>query len=386
MRILHLGKFFPPVPGGIERALAGMAEACVAAGEQVAVLAHAPPGIWRSRRHATATLPVWEAGCLGQMVYAPLSPQYPLLLARLLREFRPDLLHLHLPNTSAFFALLSPAARRLPWVVHWHADIPWDSGRPALRLAYPLYRPWEQALLRRAQAVIATSEAYLHASRALARWRAKACVIPLSLAPPPAPEPAANGAASAATWPGSGLRLLAVGRLSHYKGYDVLLQAMTELPQVSLLLIGSGEEEDHLRRRVTALGLGGRVRLAGQVDDAELQCAYAEAEAFCLPSLDRAEAFGLVLLEAMRAALPVVASDIPGSGVGHVAQAGETALLVAPGDAPALAAALRALAADAPLRQRLGRAGQARWRERFTPAQTTSALLRLYRRVLTPPT
>ncbi|MFO1516424.1 MAG: glycosyltransferase [Lysobacterales bacterium] len=385
MRILHLGKFFPPVPGGIERALAGMAEAGVAAGEQVAVLAHAPPGVWRSRRHATATLPVWEAGCLGQLVYAPLSPQYPLLLTRLLRDFRPDLLHLHLPNTSAFFALLSPAARRLPWVVHWHADIPLDSGSPALRLAYPLYRPWEQAVLRRARAIIATSESYLQASSALLPWRDKVCVIPLSLAPSPAAGPAANGASPAATWLGDGLRLLAVGRLSHYKGYDVLLQAMTELPQVSLLLIGSGEEEAHLRARVAALGLGGRVRLAGHVGDAELQRAYAAAEAFCLPSLDRAEAFGLVLLEAMRAALPVVASDIPGSGVGHVARAGETALLVPPGDHAALAAALRDLAADAPLRERLGRAGQVRWRAEFTPAQTTATLLQLYRRVLASP-
>lgn len=118
--------------------------------------------------------------------------------------------------------------------------------------------------------------------------------------------------------------------------------------------------------------------MTGQVDDAFLQQAYAQAEIFCLPSLDRAEAFGMVLLEAMRAGLPCVASAITGSGVGEVVAAGQSGLLVPPGDAAALAATLGTLGNDASLRERLGRAGRLRWRELYRPAAVSAATREVY--------
>ena len=72
---------------------------------------------------------IYRAPSYGRLLYAPVSPAFPFWLARAIREFQPDLLHLHLPNTSAFGALLVPAARRLPWVIHWHADMV-SSERP----------------------------------------------------------------------------------------------------------------------------------------------------------------------------------------------------------------------------------------------------------------
>lgn len=377
MRILHVGKFYPPVPGGIERSLADIAAATVDAGADVAVLAHAPPGHTRRRSYKDGRIRVYEVGCWGQLFYAPISPGFPFALQQLLDEFRPDLLHLHMPNTSAFAALALQAARHLPWVVHWHSDIPLDGGSHALRLAYPLYRPWEQALLRRAAAIISTSATYRDASTGLAPWRSKAEVIPLSLPDTPTPRN------DCFRWPSGSFRFLAVGRLSHYKGFDVLLRALSDIPDASLALIGDGEEAENLRKIADERQLGKRVRFCGRVDDTVLRHAYASADVFCLPSLDRAEAFGLVLLEAMRAGLPIVASNIPGAGVGYVVRHGETGLLVPPGDAGALTMALRQLAADAALRARLGAAGKCRWRTTFTPAQTTPALLALYRRVLT---
>ena len=269
-----------------------------------------------------------------------------------------------------------PAARRLPWVVHWHADIPLDSASTTLRLAYPFYRPWEHALLARADAVIATSAAYRDASTALRPFLDKVEVIPLALEPADPPPPGAG------LWPTGGRRLLAVGRLSHYKGFEVLLDALATLPGFTLLLIGAGERESALRARLRALGLEARVRMAGQVDQATLEQAYAQAEIFCLPSLDRAEAFGMVLLEAMRAGLPCVASAIPGSGVGEVVADGHSGLLVPPNDATALAAALQRLDQDAALRAALGRNGQARWRDNYQPAPVNAQVEALYRRLL----
>jgi glycosyltransferase involved in cell wall biosynthesis len=385
MRVLHIGKFFPPHPGGIERTSADLCATLAERDVAVAMLAHADPGAHVNHNFCAGKVEVTLAPCHGQWLYAPVSPAFPWLLRRTIRRFRPDLLHLHLPNVSAFWALLLPSARRLPWIVHWHADIPLNTARRGVRLAYRLYRPWEQAVLRRARAVIATSAAYLESSMALTAWRGRTQVIPLGL--PAISDDAAKAANSTMPQRPPGLRLLAVGRLSYFKGFDVLLQALALVPDVSLMLVGDGECGAKLRRLARDLGIEARVTFAGRIDmdsagDAALAAAYANAEVFCLPSTERAESFGLVLLEAMRAGLPTVASDIPGSGVGFVVRNNETGLLVPPGDVPALAAALQRMVNDAALRQRLGAAGKKRWLDEFTLDRAADRTLALYRQLL----
>jgi glycosyltransferase involved in cell wall biosynthesis len=373
MRVLHLGKFYAPERGGIERHTQALAEGCTALGDAICVLVHQRPGRWRGTQALINGVQVRRAGCPAAALYTPLSPGFPFQLARALREFRPDVLHLHFPNPSCFAALALPAARRLPWIVHWHADVPPDAPDWRLRAAYRAYRPFEQACLARAHAIVATSQAYLDASLPLRDWHAKTHVIPLGIAD------AAPAAPAPALWPAAArLRLLAVGRLSRYKGFDVLIEALAQVEGAGLLLVGSGECRRELETRVAARGLGDRVRFAGELDDDALASAYAAADAFVLPSLDRGEAFGLVLLEAMRAGLPVAASAIPGSGVGEVVVDGGTGVLVAPGDVSGLASALRGLG-DAGLRARFGAAGQARWRSAFTLEKSLHEMRALYR-------
>lgn len=376
MRILHVGKYYAPQRGGIERCTQDLAEWMRDHGHAAAALVHQPAG----RRHAESAtvdgIEVVRAGCLAAPLYTPLSPAFALHLARLLRSFRPDVLHLHLPNPSAFWALTSPAARRLPWVVHWHAEVPTDTPDWRLRAAYRVYRPFEQALLRRAAAVVTTSEAYGAASRALAPWRAKTRAIPLGIGPAPVV------AAAPPEWPaGTGLRLLAVGRFSAYKGFDVLLAALAQTPAAGLVLIGQGEEAPRLAALADRLGIAARVRFAGAVDDAVLAAAYAAADAVVLPSLDRGEAFGVVLLEAMRAGRAVIASDVPGSGIASVV-GDDAGLRVAPGDAGDLAAAIALLGGDPARRDRLGAAGRARWEARFTLDHSAAQFLDLYTEVI----
>jgi glycosyltransferase involved in cell wall biosynthesis len=383
VRVLHIGKFFPPHAGGIERFSADLCAALAARGVDVAMLAHASPADGKARRFHADGVEVQLVACHGQWLYAPVSPSFPFLLARMLREFRPDLLHLHVPNTSAFWALLSPAARRLPWLVQWQADVPLDIRRPAVRAMYSLYRPFEQALLGHASTVIAASAPYRDTSAALAAWRGKTQIVPLGLGPAGKVENAAKDTSvESIRWPSAGLRLLAVGRLSYYKGFDVLLRALAQTPEVSLLLIGSGECDVALRALARELRIEDRVRFAGHVDDAQLAAAYAQAQLFCLPSIERTEAFGVVLLEAMRARLPLVATAIAGSGVGYVVADGASGLLVPPGDAAALAAAIRRLGDDAALRTRFGEAGHARWRSEFTLDRCADRVLDLYRALL----
>jgi glycosyltransferase involved in cell wall biosynthesis len=360
--------------------MAELMQAQVQAGLQVAALAHAAPRerSHLGRREIDGAL-VDSVACHGQLIFAPVSPAWPLHLHRLLRDFQPDILHLHVPNPSVFWALFSPAARRRPWIVHWHADIPEDSSHTALRFAYPLYRAFERALSKRAACIVATSETYRAASRPLAEFASKTTVIPLG-------SPDAPSAGHPPSWPGTGMKVLSVGRLSYYKGFDVLLDAIAQVPEASLLLIGGGELEGALRAQIDRLDLRERVTLAGKVDDATLQAAYENCDLFCLPSIDRAEAFGMVLLEAMRAGKAVVTSDIPGSGVGSVVARDETGLLVPPRDAAALAKALRDLARAPERRSALGAAGLARWRRAYRIDAVSRRWQALYAQVLAAPT
>ena len=373
MRILHLGKYYAPERGGIERYLQALSEWMAARGETVGALVHQRPGVWRSSSETINDVEVRRVGCLAAPVYTPLSPTFPFALARALREFEPDLLHLHLPNPSCFAALMSARARRLPWVVHWHSDIPPDAPDWRLRLGYRAYRPFEQALLKRARVIIATSQSYLDASTALAPWRSKVVVIALGI------DEVSMPAARHELWPtGNGLRLLAVGRLSHYKGFDVLIDALAKTRDARLVLVGKGERAEQLRARAAERNVAERIHFAGGLDETGLLAAYAAADAFVLPSLNRGEAFGLVLLEAMRARLPVIASAIVGSGVGEVVADGETGLLVQPHDVDALANAIDRFE-DVALRERMGAAGRRRWAERFTLERSAQRVLASYR-------
>ena len=80
---------------------------------------------------------------------------------RVIRNNAPDVLHIHMPNLSAFWALLLLSARRIPWVIHWHADVEASRYRISLRLGYPHYFIFERALLERADSIIVTSPQYV---------------------------------------------------------------------------------------------------------------------------------------------------------------------------------------------------------------------------------
>jgi len=179
-------------------------------------------------------------------------------------------------------------------------------------------------------------------------------------------------------WQPQRLRVLAAGRLTYYKGFDTLIAAVAAEPRLQLVIAGEGEERRSLERAVAASGAGARIRLAGRVDDAALLDLMATCDVFCLPSRERTEAFGLVLVEAMRFAKPLVASNLAGSGLTWVARGGQNAVLVEPEDAAALRAALVALAEHPAQRALLGRLGAERYAREFDIARVAERIHRLY--------
>jgi phosphatidylinositol alpha-mannosyltransferase len=166
--------------------------------------------------------------------------------------------------------------------------------------------------------------------------------------------------------------VLFVGRHEPRKGLDVLLAALPHLPpDVRVWVVGDGPDTDALRR---AHADDERVEWLGRVDDVEKRRRMAAADVYCTPAL-RGESFGIVLLEAMAAGTPVVASDI--DGYRNVATDGVDAALVPPGDAEALGHAISGVLGDLARRASLVSGGQAR-AEMFSMDHLAQRYLDLY--------
>ena len=186
--VLHVGKYFPPHVGGMETYLRDLMVASTTLGVSSVALVHLTrPGLHSSEEQISAKgaeIRITRAAIWARLLFTPLSPVFPWRLHRLIRRERPDILHLHLPNPSAFWALLLPSALRLPWVIHWQSDVLTPESSGFLKIVYRLYQPFESALLKRARSIIATSPPYLETSNALAPVKEQCEVIPLGIKDP----------------------------------------------------------------------------------------------------------------------------------------------------------------------------------------------------------
>ncbi len=321
-RVLHIGKYLPPVPGGIETYLGDLLRVSMRHGLEVGAVVHGKKGYPDPNPADFGGAKIYTVPTYGQVLYAPVAPMFPWGLRRAIKEFKPDILHMHVPNTSAFWALFIPEARKIPWVLHWHADVDVGEMSIAMRAAYRAYKPFESALLRKSKLVIATTQEYLAASKPLRQFRDKCQVVPLAIDPERMVRPTETDLITAAKlWPRPDEpRFLAVGRLTHYKGFDLLIRAFARPSYGSVVIVGDGYLRPTLQKLIDDLGLADTVRLVGSVSAPELAACYVAADAFCMTSINRSEAFGLAMLEAAYYGKLVIASDLEGSGIGWVAE------------------------------------------------------------------
>ncbi|HDR00481.1 MAG TPA: glycosyltransferase family 1 protein, partial [candidate division WOR-3 bacterium] len=176
--------------------------------------------------------------------------------------------------------------------------------------------------------------------------------------------------------------VLFVGRLEQRKGLEVLLRAMPAVcsrhPAVRLVVVGSGPLERQCHRLCAELGIADRVRFVGRVEGDRLPGWYAGAELYVSPALG-GEAMGIVLIEAMAAGRPVIASRIP--GYDEVIADRRDGILVEPGAGPALADAISGLLTD-PARCRELTAAGLRTIERYAWPRVAGQVEQVYREVL----
>ena len=368
VRCLQLSKFYPPVLGGLESVVHALTEGLVRRGHAVEVLC---ANTGRTTVREMGPYPVTRAASWGKLLSTSMSPA---LARELLRHRRRhDIVHVHLPDPMANLALCvaRPSARL---VVHWHSDV--VNQQRALKL----YAPLQNWLLDRADAVIATSEPYSRSSPWLQPYQHKVHVIPIGIQAPRFD----NAAASQIRQRYAGKRIVfSLGRMVYYKGFGTLIEATRSLPNDVVVLVGgSGELLESHRAAARSAGVDGRISFVGRLEDADVAAHMKACDVFCLPSTVRAEAFGVVLLEAMAAGRPIVATHIEGSGVPWVSPHGVSGLNVPINNPVALTRALTAVLDDANARARYGAAARRRFDELFTADRMVAATAVLYRHLL----
>jgi rhamnosyl/mannosyltransferase len=368
MKVLHVGKYYPPVPGGMERVLQLLCE-----NERTSVDSRV---LVASTTRTTAYevvrgVPVTRAGSLAMVGSVGLSVALPLEL----RREPADVTVIHEPNPVALVADFV-TARRGPLLVYFHSEVVRAHWKYKL-----LYRPFLRRVLDRASRIIVASPPMAETAEQLADYREKCVVVPYGIDTAPFEMTAEMRARVGAARTDAGQHvLLFVGRLVPYKGVDVLLRAMVGIP-ARLVIIGDGPLRGELGQLASDLGVADRVRFAGTLSDPEVVAHYHACDMLVLPSVTRAEAFGMVQIEAMACGKPVISTDLR-SGVPWVNRHDESGLVVPPGDVDRLRDAIGALLGNEPLRARLGEGARQRVSRDFTAQRMAERTVALYREVL----
>jgi len=368
IKVLHIGKFYPPRMGGIETHLEALCGELSKSVDLEVIVANHSRG---TQREVLDGVPVVRVHTMATVSSAPICPS----MSRHIRAAKADIVHIHVPNPTAILSYFASGHKgRL--IVSYHSDV------FKQKILGPLFQPFQNLALGRCAAIIASSPDYIETSPVLQRFSERCHVIPYGVSVKHFMRPDADAVARQSERYGSRL-ILSVGRLVYYKGFEYLIRAMAKV-NGKLLLVGKGPLRPALEKLAGECGVSDRVLFLGDLDDEQLRCCYHAADLFVLPSIARSEAFGIVQIEAMAAGKPIINTQLD-SGVPFVSLHEITGLTVPPMDSEALGSAINLLLNNRDLRQRYGAAAQLRSRTEFNLESMTSRTLRLYRRVLSEP-
>ena len=353
MRIGIVSPYSLTPPGGVQLQVLGLARALAGKGHQARVLAPcdgAPPQTGVTP--LGASIPTFTNGSI-----APIAPDFACTLrtVRALRDEEFDVVHLHEPlcpgpTQTALFL------RNAPIVGTWHA-----AGGSRAYLV-----PGTRWLASRIDVRAAVSADAAEMARNGVGGSYELVFNGVELDRFDSVEPKLNPAPTVAY----------IGRHEPRKGLTVLLDAMARLPEgIRLWVMSRGPQTEELQRRYQR---DTRIEWLGRVSETEKLARLKGADAVCVPSL-HGESFGVVLLEAMAARTPVVASDLP--GYRNVVSIGDEAVLVPPGDPAALAAALLGVLQRPDHAADLVAAGRQR-AEQFSMARLAETYLDMYKRAI----
>lgn len=366
MRVLQIGKYYYPHLGGIETVVRDLAEGLVHQGHQSTVLCYSE-GRQGSIEEING-VQVERMGQFGVVASQPLSPSYFLRLREIVNSY--DLVHLHAPNPLAEL-VLSLSELKVPLVVTYHCDV------VRQKLLLPFYRPMLRHVLKKAGGIVAATKYHVEYSHTLKYFSDRCHIIPFGIKEEPFLLTESGQRQLVEVKQQYGKYLLFVGRLVPYKGLHILLEAMEHIED-KLLIIGSGPERAALEGYAQQLGVAGKVQFLGRIESRDKFAALMNgSELLVLPSLDKSEAFGMSMVEAMACGKPVVSTSLD-SGVRFVNADGETGLQVPPNNSKLLAHAMGTLLSDDLMRTKMGHAARKRFEELFRLDVMLNSYFRLY--------
>lgn len=329
MKILQLVKYYDPCQGGMETVVKNLVEGVIDNFDGINFTIYSNNDkrnfekIIVNKNRETIIKEVTPLYLKSQ----PLNLRYP-SLKELIKDN--DIVHHHYPFPTMEFALVRYCkqlnGKKL--IITWHANI----KNSRWSWIEKIYNPMIDKLLERADVIVVTSPQLFEASEILQKYFNKIKVIPLSFNP--------NFlSATPKKYPtGRSFELLFVGKIREYKGVEYLIRAVENL-QVNLRIVGNGEKLEQLKVLVEELNIGNRVFFISEASNTELIKFYEKADLFVLPSINEAEAFGVVQLEALANALPVINTNLK-SGVPFVSLNNYSGITVEPKNIAALSNAI----------------------------------------------
>ncbi|ADC88771.1 glycosyl transferase group 1 [Thermocrinis albus DSM 14484] len=366
MKVLHLGKLCPPKEGGIEIFSYDLLEYLNKKGIRADLLCFGDETAKKEYR----SFEYFESKMNIKLNSAPLSLDFIKTFKQIEKNY--DITHVHSPNPLAEILSLF-ASKKV--IIHWHSDI------VRQKISYMFYKPIQQLVLKKAERIICTSPQYLESSNQIKGFKEKAVVIPLGLNPDRLKSDKEDK-----KWLEIRDKLknkkvvLSVGRLVYYKGFEYLIESAKYLNDNTIVLIvGAGPLYEDLINLIKKLALEEKVYLIGKVEN--IQTFIKKCDVFCLPSVERSEAFGLVLVEALFYGKPLVTTEVYGSGMSYVNKNNITGLVVPPKNPKALADAINKILMDKDLYQKFSKNALERFKE-FEISSVGDKILALYEEVL----
>lgn len=370
MKILQLGKFYP-IRGGVEKVMYDLMSGLSARGVDCDMMCATTEGgsrIETLNDHASLICCDTMAKAAATMI----SPKMIYALRRVCHNY--DIIHIHHPDPMACMALYFSGYDGSV-ILHWHSDI--------LKQKYllKLYKPFQDWLLRRADIIVGTTPIYVKESPFLKHVQHKITSFPIGTDPWDMKKGKPNYVRESYK---DKKIIFSLGRLVEYKGYEYLIDAALHLPDDYVILIGgTGPLRAKLQTQIDASNLNDKVKLLGFIEDKDLPFYYDACSLFCLSSVFKTEAFGIVQIEAMSCSKPVIATIIPGSGTYWVNAHNESGLNIEPGNSQELANAIINITSDEHTYDMYCRGARRRYEQHFTYNKMIDNCLNIYNRVLT---
>tara|TARA_B100001142_G_scaffold104718_1_gene106716 strand:+ start:883 stop:2004 length:1122 start_codon:yes stop_codon:yes gene_type:complete len=288
-----------------------------------------------------------------------------------------DFIYLHYPNVLAFFSLLFLKKQKI--IIHWHSDI------IKQKIIYLFIRWIEKSILKKSSLVIVTSSNYLKASKPLKKFHQKISIVNFGMK-----DPYKNKIFKIKSLPTERniktkkINIMSIGRLVGYKGYEYLINSMKYLDKerFQLTIIGEGKLQKKLNNLCKINSLENNIQILSNVDNRKKHALFKNCHIFCLPSISRAEAFGLVLLEALSYGIPLITFYMPESGTNFINRNGFNGLLVRGKNSKELANKIIKISTEKKIYTKLSKNARIDYEKRFKEENFINSMSKIFSKVI----